>query len=97
MASTRSPVIATGVTTADTQTRALMPSEKLLTAQEVAAWLGVSARWVLAHAAGLNRPILPSVKLGKASDSSAAPSRSLSAHVRALIGSVQLRRAHGLS
>ena len=42
------------------------PPVKLLTAQEVAAWLGVSARWVLAHAAGLNRPTLPSVKLGKA-------------------------------
>jgi excisionase family DNA binding protein len=40
--------------------------ERLLTAQEVADWLGVSARWVLAHAAGLNRPSLPSVKLGKA-------------------------------
>jgi excisionase family DNA binding protein len=40
--------------------------ERLLTAQEVADWLGVSARWVLAHAAGLNRPTLPSVKLGKA-------------------------------
>jgi excisionase family DNA binding protein len=40
--------------------------ERLLTAQEVASRLGVSARWVLAHAAGLNRPILPSVKLGKA-------------------------------
>jgi len=39
---------------------------KLLTAQEVAEWLGVSARWVLTHAAGLNRPVLPSVKLGKA-------------------------------
>jgi excisionase family DNA binding protein len=39
---------------------------RLLTAQEVADWLGVSARWVLAHAAGLNRPPLPSVKLGKA-------------------------------
>ena len=40
--------------------------ERLLSAQEVAEWLGVSARWVLAHAAGLNRPVLPSVKLGKA-------------------------------
>jgi excisionase family DNA binding protein len=40
--------------------------ERLLTAQEVAEWLGVSNRWVLSHAAGLNRPVLPSVKLGKA-------------------------------
>jgi excisionase family DNA binding protein len=40
--------------------------ERLLTAPEVAEWLGVSSRWVLSHAAGLNRPVLPSVKLGKA-------------------------------
>ena len=26
----------------------------------------MSARWVLSHAAGLNRPVLPSLKLGKA-------------------------------
>ena len=39
--------------------------ERLLDAQEVSDWLGVSPRWVLAHAAGLNRPVLPSVKLGK--------------------------------
>lgn len=48
------------------QTERPRPPAKLLTAQEVADWLGVSARWVLAHAAGLNRPALPSVKLGKA-------------------------------
>lgn len=66
MASTRSPVIANGATVARTQTRTITAFETLLTAQEVAAWLGVSTRWVLAHAAGLNRPVLPSVKLGKA-------------------------------
>ena len=42
------------------------PTERLLTAKEVADWLGVSTRWVLAHAARLNRPMLPRVKLGKA-------------------------------
>ena len=40
--------------------------EKLLTAQEVADWLGVSARWVLSHASGVDRPVLPSHKLGTA-------------------------------
>ena len=66
MASTRSPVIAGGATAEHTQAPTIKAFENLLTAQEVAAWLGVSTRWVLAHAAGLNRPVLPSVKLGKA-------------------------------
>jgi hypothetical protein len=66
MATTRSPVIASGATVAPTPEPTIRAFEKLLTAQEVAAWLCVSARWVLAHAAGLNRPVLPSVKLGKA-------------------------------
>ena len=50
----------------ETRPERTRPPARLLTAQEVADWLGVSARWVLAHAAGLNRPALPSVKLGKA-------------------------------
>ena len=66
MASTRSPVIGSGATAAHAQTHTVTALETLLTAQEVAAWLGVSTRWVLAHAAVLNRPVLPSVKLGKA-------------------------------
>jgi len=40
--------------------------EKLLNAQQVAAWLGVSPAWVLDHASGRRGPFLPSVKLGKA-------------------------------
>jgi excisionase family DNA binding protein len=40
-------------------------SSPLLTVEEVADWLGVSATWVLAHANGTRRPDLPSVKLGK--------------------------------
>jgi excisionase family DNA binding protein len=66
MASTRAPVMAAGAAAANALTGPTTAPERLLTAQEVAAWLGVSARWVLAHAAGLNRPALPSVKLGKA-------------------------------
>jgi excisionase family DNA binding protein len=53
-------------TTGAIQPRIEKQPERLLSAKEVAEWLGVSARWVLAHAAGLNRPALPSVKLGKA-------------------------------
>lgn len=37
----------------------------LLTVEQVAALLGVSKAWVLAHANGNRRPKLPSVKLGK--------------------------------
>jgi predicted DNA-binding transcriptional regulator AlpA len=40
-------------------------SERLLTPQEVAAWLRVSVSWVLDHALGRRRPCPPSVKLGK--------------------------------
>jgi len=40
--------------------------QRLMTAEEVAGLLGVSRAWVLAHASGLRRPELPSVKLGKA-------------------------------
>ena len=66
MGATRSLLSTAGETAhhieADTSTR----PERLLTAQEVADWLGVSARWVLSHASGVNRPVLPSLKLGKA-------------------------------
>lgn len=65
MASARSPAIVPGPSATKSEGLTITGFEKLLTAQEVAAWLGVSARWVLAHAAGLNRPVLPSVKLGK--------------------------------
>ena len=37
----------------------------LLTAQEVATWLGVSSAWVRQHSNGSRRPLIPSVKLGK--------------------------------
>jgi excisionase family DNA binding protein len=39
--------------------------ERLLTPKAVAEWLEVSAGWVLDHASGRRRPVLPSVKLGK--------------------------------
>lgn len=39
---------------------------RLLTVDEVAAWLRVSRAWVLDHALGRRRPYLPSVKLGRA-------------------------------
>jgi predicted DNA-binding transcriptional regulator AlpA len=38
---------------------------RLLTAQEIADFFGVSRAWVLAHANGNRRPRLPRVKLGK--------------------------------
>ena len=38
----------------------------LLTVRDVAAWLNVSQGWVRDHATGRRRPILPSLKLGKA-------------------------------
>jgi hypothetical protein len=37
----------------------------LLDCKAVAAILGVKPCWVLAHANGANKPLLPSVKLGK--------------------------------
>jgi excisionase family DNA binding protein len=37
----------------------------LLTAKQVAARLQVSRAWVLDHAAGRCRPVIPSLKLGK--------------------------------
>lgn len=65
MAATHSTLNPVGTAATQSAKIELRP-ERLLTAQEAASWLGVSPRWVLAHAAGLNRPILPSVKLGKA-------------------------------
>jgi predicted DNA-binding transcriptional regulator AlpA len=44
----------------------LIGQDRLLTALEVAEWLGPSVTWVHHHASGGRRPILPSVKLGKA-------------------------------
>lgn len=38
----------------------------LLTVEQVAEMLGVSAAWVYQHSCGMRRPSLPSVKLGKA-------------------------------
>ena len=40
--------------------------EPLMDAIAVAEWLGVSRGWVLDHASGRRRPVLKSVKLGKA-------------------------------
>jgi predicted DNA-binding transcriptional regulator AlpA len=39
---------------------------RLLNAREVAAMLNVSVGWVMAHAEGRYKPVLPSLKLGKA-------------------------------
>src|SRR6478672_10919154 len=39
---------------------------RLLTASEVARWLNVSRGWVFDHASGRRKPLLPSIKLGKA-------------------------------
>jgi excisionase family DNA binding protein len=41
-----------------------LPSEKLLTPREVAAWLDVSVDWVQDHAAG-KEPRILSVRIGK--------------------------------
>jgi predicted DNA-binding transcriptional regulator AlpA len=41
-------------------------NEQLVTAKEVATRIGLSVGWVNDHASGRRRPILPSVKLGKA-------------------------------
>jgi excisionase family DNA binding protein len=38
----------------------------LLTARQVAQRLNVSTSWVLEHARGKRKPVLPSVKMGKA-------------------------------
>jgi excisionase family DNA binding protein len=43
----------------------MQPPERLLTPKEVAEILSVSVAWVLDHASR-RRPLLPSVKLGKA-------------------------------
>jgi predicted DNA-binding transcriptional regulator AlpA len=39
-------------------------TERLLTAREVASILGVSVAWVIQHANGARRPLIPSVKFG---------------------------------
>lgn len=41
-------------------------NEQLLSVAEVAGWLQVSKAWVSAHAGGRRRPVLPSLKMGKA-------------------------------
>ena len=38
----------------------------LLTVEQVAGLLGVSTAWVYQHSCGARRPMLPSVKLGRA-------------------------------
>lgn len=38
---------------------------RLCSAKQVAEWLGTSQAWVLAHANGNRKPVLPSVKMGK--------------------------------
>jgi Helix-turn-helix domain len=40
------------------------PVERLLTVEEVAAWLRVEPAWVRAHANGSREPKLPSLKVG---------------------------------
>jgi excisionase family DNA binding protein len=66
MGATSSPLDPASANTPYPVSKTLERPERLLTAQEVADWLGVSARWVLSHASGVNRPVLPSLKLGKA-------------------------------
>lgn len=44
-------------------TDSLVPSEKLLTPQEVAQWVGVSISWVYDHTKRAD-PILPHLRLG---------------------------------
>jgi hypothetical protein len=41
-----------------------VPAEKLLTVEDVAAWLRVKPAWVRAHANGNRKPKLPSLKVG---------------------------------
>jgi len=48
-----------------TQANPLEP--RLLTAREVSAILGMSTRWVLAHASRSRRPYIPSVRFGERS------------------------------
>jgi len=49
----------------ENQSMELPSAEHLLTANQVKNRLGVSRSWVIDHANGRRRPILPSVKLGK--------------------------------
>jgi predicted DNA-binding transcriptional regulator AlpA len=39
--------------------------QRLLSGAEVADWLQVSRAWVLSHANGQRKPVLPRVKVGK--------------------------------
>jgi predicted DNA-binding transcriptional regulator AlpA len=39
--------------------------DRLMTVEDVARMLGMSAAWVRQHSSGLRRPLIPSVKLGK--------------------------------
>jgi predicted DNA-binding transcriptional regulator AlpA len=41
------------------------PTAALLNARQVAEHLNVSIAWVLAHAEGRRKPVLPSLKLGR--------------------------------
>ena len=40
-------------------------ADRLLTVEEVAELLGMSAAWVRQHSNGMRQPAIPSVKLGK--------------------------------
>jgi excisionase family DNA binding protein len=48
-----------------TREKAAADIQRLLSSEEVAELFGVSRAWVLAHANGSRRPVLPSIKLGK--------------------------------
>jgi excisionase family DNA binding protein len=40
-------------------------SRRLLSTAEVCAWLGMSRAWVLTHARGDRRPLIPCVRMGR--------------------------------
>jgi hypothetical protein len=42
-----------------------LPEDAVLDVAEVAAWLGVSLRWVQSHSNKSRRPYLPAMKVGK--------------------------------
>jgi predicted DNA-binding transcriptional regulator AlpA len=47
--------------------KAELPSRnRLMTVSEVAHWLTISPAWVRDHGSGRRKPILPSIRLGKA-------------------------------
>lgn len=39
--------------------------EELMTARQVARWLGMSTKWVYAHASGRRKPVLASIPFGR--------------------------------